>query len=90
MGGTVPHGSDSSFGECWPRGTTPFNPPPRSKLREQCWAGALAALSGLSSSDFIALVALLVALLGVIAVVRGNGDAHGRPGSGSGMTRPGP
>jgi hypothetical protein len=44
------------------------------------FAGALDALGSLSSSDFIALVAPLAALLGVIAVARGPGDAAGRPG----------
>jgi hypothetical protein len=39
------------------------------------FAGALDALGNLSSSDFIALVAPLVALLAVIAVARGTGDA---------------
>jgi len=39
------------------------------------FAGALVALGNLSSPDFIALVAPLAALLGVIAVARGTGDA---------------
>ena len=39
------------------------------------FAGALDALGNLSSSDFIALVAPLAALLAVIAVARGTGDA---------------
>jgi hypothetical protein len=38
------------------------------------FAGALDALGNLSSSDFIALVVPLTALLGVIAVVRGTSD----------------
>lgn len=44
------------------------------------FAGALDALGSLTSSDFIALVAPLAALLGVIAVARGPGDGAGRPG----------
>jgi hypothetical protein len=48
------------------------------------FAGALAALGSLTSSDFIALVAPLAALLAVIAAVRGAGDAAGRPGHGQG------
>jgi hypothetical protein len=44
------------------------------------FAGALDALGSLSSSDFIALVAPLAALLGVIAVARGPGDGASRPG----------
>ena len=44
------------------------------------FAGALDALGSLTSSDFIALVAPLAALLGVIAVARGPGDAASRPG----------
>jgi hypothetical protein len=44
------------------------------------FAGALDALGNLSSSDFIALVAPLAALLAVIAVARGTGDAPGRRG----------
>jgi hypothetical protein len=45
------------------------------------FAAALVALGNLSSPDFIALVAPLAALLGVIAVARGTGDASGpRPG----------
>jgi len=38
------------------------------------FAGALVALGSLSSSDFIALVVPLAALLGVVAVARGTGD----------------
>ena len=38
------------------------------------FAGALDALGSLSSSDFIALVVPLAALLGVVAVARGTGD----------------
>jgi hypothetical protein len=44
------------------------------------FAGALDALGSLTSSDFIALVAPLAALLGVIAVARGPGDGVSRPG----------
>jgi hypothetical protein len=44
------------------------------------FAGALAALGDLTSSDFIALAALLAALLGVIAAQRGPVD-DGRPGA---------
>jgi hypothetical protein len=43
------------------------------------FAGALDALGNLTSSDFIALVAPLAALLAVIAVARAAGDASGRP-----------
>ncbi len=50
------------------------------------FAGALDALGSLTSSEFIALAALLAALLGVTAVARGTGDAPGRPGNG--ITRP--
>jgi hypothetical protein len=46
------------------------------------FAGALDALGSLTSSEFIALAALLAALLGVTAVARGAGEAPGRPGSG--------
>ena len=53
------------------------------------FAGALAALGSLTSSDFIALVAPLGALLAVIAVLRGTGDPRGRPGQGEGAARPG-
>ena len=45
------------------------------------FAGALVALGSLASADFIALVAPLAAVLGVIAVARGSDDA-GRPGNG--------
>ena len=48
------------------------------------FAGALDALGNLTSSDFIALVAPLAALLGVLAVARGTGDASSRPGHGPG------
>jgi hypothetical protein len=45
------------------------------------FAGALAALGDFTSSDFIALAALLAALLGVIAAQRGVADGDGRPGA---------
>jgi hypothetical protein len=48
------------------------------------FAGALDALGNLTSADFIALVAPLAALLGVIAVMRGTGDPPSRPGPGQG------
>jgi hypothetical protein len=48
------------------------------------FAGALDALGNLTSADFIALVAPLAALLGVIAVMRGTGDPPSRPGRGQG------
>jgi hypothetical protein len=44
------------------------------------FAGALDALGNFTSSDFIALAVPLAALLGVIAVARGSGDASGRTG----------
>jgi hypothetical protein len=53
------------------------------------FAGALAALGTLTSSDFIALVAPLAAVLGVVAAVRGPGDAAaGRPGKGPAGPQP--
>ena len=45
------------------------------------FAAALDALGSLSSADFIALVAPLAALLGVLAVTRGTGDPAARAGS---------
>ena len=48
------------------------------------FAGALEALGNLTSSDFIALVAPLAALLAVIAAVRGAGESGSRPGARSG------
>ena len=56
------------------------------------FAGALDALGSLTSSDFIALVALVAALLGMVAVARGTGDASCRPssGDGNGTARPRP
>jgi hypothetical protein len=50
------------------------------------FAGSLVALGSLASSDFIALVAPLAALLGVIAVTRGTGSAPAR----NGKDAPGP
>jgi hypothetical protein len=47
------------------------------------FAAALDALGNLSSADFIALVAPLGAVLGVVAVARGMGDSPGRPGDGT-------
>jgi hypothetical protein len=41
--------------------------------------GALDALGNLASSDFIALASLMAALLGVITVARGPGDARPTP-----------
>ena len=52
------------------------------------FAGALDALGDLASSDFIALVVPLAALLGMITVVRGAGDAPTRPGAGRGGATP--
>src|SRR5712691_8898987 len=46
------------------------------------FAGALDALGNLTSSDFIALVAPLAALLAVIAVARGAEEARSRSGNG--------
>jgi hypothetical protein len=54
-------------------------------------AGALDALGTLTSSDFIALVVPLMALLGIAAVARGSDDGTGRPGRGQAPSaRPGP
>ena len=58
------------------------------------FAAALDALGNLASADFIALVAPLAAVLGVVAVARGMGDTPGRPGTGAaaspaGAARPG-
>jgi hypothetical protein len=52
------------------------------------FAGALDALGSITSSDFIALVVPLVALLGVVAVARGSGDGPGRPRTGRGKSTP--
>ena len=46
------------------------------------FAGALDALGNFTSSDYIAMAVPLAALLGVIAVARGSGDASGRTGGG--------
>ena len=43
------------------------------------FAGALDALGNLTSADFIALVVPLIALLGVLAAVRGTSDSGPRP-----------
>ena len=48
------------------------------------FAGALDALGNFTSSDFIALVVPLAALLGMIAVARGTADTGSRPGHGRG------
>jgi hypothetical protein len=50
-------------------------------------AGALAALGTLAAADFIALVAPLAAVLGVVAVARG-GDSGGGPGKPPARPRP--
>jgi hypothetical protein len=54
------------------------------------FAGALDALGNLTSSDFIALVAPLAALLGMVAVARGTGDAPSRHGNGKDTAGPKP
>jgi hypothetical protein len=54
------------------------------------FAGALDALGNLTSSDFIALVAPLAALLGMVAIARGPGDAASGHGNGKDTARPGP
>jgi hypothetical protein len=51
-------------------------------------AGALDALGTLTSSDFIALVVPLTALLGFAAVGRGTDEAPSRSGPGQGAVRP--
>jgi hypothetical protein len=53
------------------------------------FAGALDALGNLTSSDFIALVAPLAALLAVTLITRGTGDSS-RPASGKDPARPRP
>jgi hypothetical protein len=53
------------------------------------FAAALDALGSLSSSDFIALVAPLGALLAVLAVVSGTGESGSRPGPTRGNGGPG-
>jgi hypothetical protein len=52
------------------------------------FAGALTALGSLSSSDFIALVAPLAALLGMVALARGPGEAPSPPATA--RLQPGP
>jgi hypothetical protein len=52
------------------------------------FAGALVALGSLTSSDFIALVVPLAALLGMAAIGRGSGDASHEPGRGAAGPRP--
>jgi hypothetical protein len=54
------------------------------------FAGALDALGNLTSADFIALVAPLAALLGVIAVARGTSDPAPRRGPAQGPASPDP
>ena len=55
------------------------------------FAGALDALGNLASSDFIALVAPLAALLAVALITRGTGEASSsRPGTGKDSARPRP
>lgn len=49
------------------------------------FAGALDALGNFTSSDFIALVVPLAALLGMIAVARGTAESDRRPGHGKGQ-----
>jgi hypothetical protein len=51
------------------------------------FAGALDALGNLASSEFIALVAPLAALLAVALITRGTGDSS-RPAGGKDLTRP--
>jgi hypothetical protein len=53
------------------------------------FAGALDALGNFTSSDYIAMAVPLAALLGVIAVARGSGDASGRTGGSHGGTHGG-
>ena len=52
------------------------------------FAAALDALGALAPSDFIALAALLAALLGVIAVARTAADPDARPGAAKSIVRP--
>jgi hypothetical protein len=78
---------------------TPPGPPVTVRVFLQAWglvvvavliigfAAALEALGDFASSDFIALAALLAALLGVIAVARVAGDAPSPPGPGHGTAR---
>ena len=52
------------------------------------FAGALDALGNLASSDFIALISPLAALVGVVAIARGTGDAGGHHGKDTAGPRP--
>ena len=54
------------------------------------FAGALDAMGTLVSSDFIALVTPLAALLAVVAVARPPGDTADHPSHGNGTARPKP
>jgi hypothetical protein len=55
------------------------------------FAGALDALGNLASSEFIALVAPLAALLAVALITRGTGEASSsRPAAGQDHARPRP
>jgi hypothetical protein len=54
------------------------------------FAGALDALGNLATSDFIALVTPLAALLGMLAVARGTGDGSSRHGNGKKAAGPWP
>jgi hypothetical protein len=52
------------------------------------FAGALDALGNLTSADFIALISPLAAMLGVVAIARGTGDAGSRHGKDTAGPRP--
>ncbi len=54
------------------------------------FAGALDALGNLASADFIALVAPLAALLGMVAIARGTDDVPSRLSNGKDAARPKP
>ena len=54
------------------------------------FAGALVALGDLTSADFISLVVPVIALLGVLAAVRGTSDPSPQPSSGQRPPRPEP
>jgi len=54
------------------------------------FAGALVALGDLTSADFISLVVPVIALLGVLAAVRGTSEPSPRPSSSQGPPRLGP
>ena len=74
---------------------TTFTPPVTLRLFLHAWglvtvavliigfAGALDALGNFATSDFIALVTPLAALLGMVAVARGAGEGPSRPGNGN-------